>query len=165
MKCPYCASGKSRVIDTREVGDGIRRRRECQECDRRFTTYERVAPINFLVVKSDGRREEFSREKLLDGIRKACTKRPISGQVLEDLVDEISSQLYASGEVEVESRQVGELVMNALKELDDVAYVRFASVYRRFKDVDGLVDEIEEFKQWQRERQERANPTSNGGPA
>ena len=149
MKCPFCAGRKTRVIDTREVGDGIRRRRECQACRRRFTTHERVAPINLLVVKTDGRREEFSRDKLLEGIHIACAKRPIPSQVMEDLVDEISAELYASGDTEIPSRAIGELVMKQLKELDDVAYVRFASVYRRFKDVDGLIDEIEEFKQWQ----------------
>ena len=152
MKCPFCAGRKTRVIDTREVGDGIRRRRECQSCKRRFTTHERVAPINLLVVKTDGRREEFSREKLLEGIRIACAKRPIPGQVMEDLVDEISAELYASGDTEIQSRAIGELVMGQLKELDDVAYVRFASVYRRFKDVDGLIEEIEEFKQWQHQQ-------------
>jgi transcriptional repressor NrdR len=152
MKCPFCAKRKSRVIDTREVGDGIRRRRECLVCQRRYTTYERVAPINLVVVKSDGRREDFSREKIMDGIKRACAKRPIPSQVLEDLADSISAKLYASGEVEVESRQVGELVMEGLKEIDDVAFVRFASVYRRFEDVDVLVGEIEEFKDWKEHR-------------
>ena len=151
MKCPFCAKNVSRVIDTREVGDGIRRRRECQSCSRRFTTYERVAPINLLVVKNDGRREEFNRDKLLEGIRIACAKRPIPSQVLEDMVDDISARLYASGEVEVSSRVIGEMVMENLKKLDDVAYVRFASVYRRFQDVEGMVDEIEGLKEWKRE--------------
>ncbi len=151
MKCPFCAQRESRVVDTREVGDGIRRRRECLKCQRRFTTYERVAPISLLIVKRDGRREEYSRDKLYEGIRRACTKRPIPSQVLQDMVDEIESQLYASGETEIESRVVGEMVMERLKKLDDVAYVRFASVYRRFKDIDGLIEEIEEFKRWQKE--------------
>ncbi|NLS77268.1 MAG: transcriptional repressor NrdR [Chloroflexi bacterium] len=151
MKCPFCAKNLSRVIDTREIGDGIRRRRECQSCSRRFTTYERVAPINLLVVKNDGRREEYNRDKLLEGIRIACAKRPIPSQVLEDLVDDISAQLYATGEVEIPSRAIGEMVMEGLKKLDDVAYVRFASVYRRFQDVDGMVDEIQGLKEWKRE--------------
>jgi transcriptional repressor NrdR len=148
MKCPYCSQRDSRVVDTREVGDGIRRRRECLSCKRRFTSYERIAPLVLFIVKRDGRREEFSREKLSDGIRKACTKRPISNQVIEEMVDEIESQLYASGETEIESRALGEIVMERLKKLDDVAYVRFASVYRRFKDVDGLIEEAEELKRW-----------------
>ena len=152
MKCPFCSGRKTRVIDTREIGDGIRRRRECQACKRRFTTHERIAPINLLVVKTDGRREEFSRDKLFEGIRMACAKRPIPSQVLEDMVDRISAQLYTSGDTEIQSRAVGELVMAELKELDDVAYVRFASVYRRFKDVDGLIDQIEELKEWQHQQ-------------
>ncbi len=148
MKCPFCAQRESRVIDTREVGDGIRRRRECQSCQRRFTTYERVAPISLLVIKRDGRREEFNRDKLFEGLRRACTKRPISTQVLMQIADEIESQLYSSGETEVESRVIGEMVMERLKGLDEVAYVRFASVYRRFEDVDVLIEEAEELKRW-----------------
>jgi transcriptional repressor NrdR len=151
MKCPFCAQRKSRVIDTREIGDGIRRRRECQNCHRRFTTYERVAPINLFVIKSDGRREAFNHDKLLEGIRLACTKRPIPSQVIEDMVDQIAAKLYASGETEIPSRQIGKMVMERLKKLDEVAYVRFASVYRQFKDVDSLVSEIKELKQWQQE--------------
>lgn len=151
MKCPFCSHKKSRVVDTREVGDGVRRRRECLNCKRRFTTYERVAPINLLIVKRDGRREEYSREKLYKGILTACAKRPIPSQALENMVDEIESFLYSSGETEISSRTLGEMVMERLKELDDVAYVRFASVYRRFKDIDGLIEEIEDFKRWQRE--------------
>lgn len=149
MKCPFCGSQRLRVVDTREVGDGIRRRRECLECKKRFTTYERVAPISLLVVKRDGRREEFNRQKLVEGMRIACAKRPISSQLLEDIADEIESSLYSSGEVEIQSRTLGEMVMERLRKLDDVAYVRFASVYRRFKDIDGLLEEIEEFKRWQ----------------
>jgi len=152
MKCPFCGNRKSRVVDTREVGDGIRRRRECKECQKRYTTYERVAPMSLSVVKRDGRREEFNRQKLSDGIRIACAKRPISTQVVEELVNGIESKLYAAGEIEIESRKLGEMVMERLKELDDVAYVRFASVYRRFKDIDGLIEEIEEFKRWQDEK-------------
>jgi transcriptional repressor NrdR len=148
MKCPYCSLRDSRVIDTREVGDGIRRRRECISCKKRFTTYEHIAPLSLFIVKRDGRREDFSRTKLSEGIRIACAKRPIPNQAIEDMVDEIESQLYTSGETEIESRTLGEMVMARLKELDDVAYVRFASVYRRFKDVDGLIEEAEELKRW-----------------
>ncbi len=153
MRCPYCGYKEDKVVDSRATAEesAIRRRRECLNCKRRFTTYERVAPISLLVVKRDGRREEFDRDKLFEGIHRACTKRPIPSQVLQDMVDEIEAQLYASGQAEVESRAIGEMVMERLKKLDDVAYVRFASVYRRFKDVDGLVDEIEDLKRWQQE--------------
>lgn len=157
MKCPFCASRDSRVIDTREIGDGIRRRRECQSCKRRFTTYERVAPIHLLVIKSDGRREEFDREKIMEGIQLACTKRPVSSQDMEDITDQISAELYASGEQEIPSRQIGEMVMERLRKLDQVAYVRFASVYRKFKDIDSLMEEIEELKEWQQAVQQAAN--------
>mgnify|MGYP005840873571 FL=1 len=148
MRCPYCQEGDSRVIDTREVGNTIRRRRECTRCGQRFTTYERLSPVSLFVVKRDGRREPFDREKLYHGIYKACTKRPISEEQIEKLVSRIESELFALGKAEVESKVIGEMVMEQLRDLDDVAYVRFASVYRRFKDVDGLVEEIKEFKKW-----------------
>ncbi|MBC7233865.1 MAG: transcriptional repressor NrdR [Chloroflexi bacterium] len=148
MRCPYCQEGDSRVIDTREVGNTIRRRRECPRCGQRFTTYERLSPVSLLVVKRDGRREPFDREKLYLGIYKACAKRPISEEQIEKLVGHIESELFALGKAEVESKVIGEMVMEQLRDLDDVAYVRFASVYRRFKDVNGLVEEIKEFKKW-----------------
>lgn len=148
MRCPYCQEGDSRVIDTREVGNTIRRRRECTRCGQRFTTYERLSPVSLFVVKRDGRREPFDREKLYHGIYKACAKRPISEEQIEKLVSRIESELFALGKAEVESKVIGEMVMEQLRDLDDVAYVRFASVYRRFKDVDGLVEEIKEFKKW-----------------
>jgi transcriptional repressor NrdR len=151
MKCPYCG-GKTKVVDSRSAGEGIRRRRECLVCGQRFTTYERVAPIRLVVVKADGRREEFDRDKLLSGVSKACTKRPISIEAIEELVSGIEGTLYSRGEREVESRAVGEMVMERLRKLDDVAYVRFASVYRRFADVESLAQEIEDLLE--RKRQE-----------
>ena len=144
MKCPYCGN-KTKVIDSRSAGEGIRRRRECLACGQRFTTYERVAPMRLVVVKADGRREEFDRDKLLAGVRKACAKRPISTEAIEELVSGIEGKLYSREEREVESRVIGEMVMERLRGLDDVAYVRFASVYRRFADVESLAQEIEEL--------------------
>jgi transcriptional repressor NrdR len=150
MLCPYCQQGDSRVIDTRRVGTGIRRRRECVRCGQRFTTYERLAAMSLMVVKHDGRREPFDREKLHLGIQKACAKRPISEETLEKLVAQIEGDLFALGHAEVQSEVIGEMVMDQLRDVDDVAYVRFASVYRRFKDIDGLVAEIKEFRKWKR---------------
>jgi transcriptional repressor NrdR len=150
MHCPYCREGDSRVIDTRPVRDAIRRRRQCMECGQRFTTYERIAPISLLVVKRDGRREPFDRHKMYRGIVMACAKRPISDEAIESLVGRLENELFALGKAEVEAKVIGEMVMEELRDLDDVAYVRFASVYRRFKDVDGLVEEIKEFKRWKR---------------
>jgi transcriptional repressor NrdR len=143
MKCPFCGSTESRVIDTREVGDGIRRRRECQDCQQRYTTYEQVAKVTLLVVKRDGRREPFDRQKLFQGIWTACAKRPIPSEVIEDLVGDIESSLYGLGQSEVPSRVVGEMVMERLKRLDGVAYVRFASVYRSFADLEALKREVD----------------------
>lgn len=154
MKCPYCVQGHSRVIDTREVGDGIRRRRECMECGQRFTTYERIASINLVVVKRDGRREDFDREKLLNGIRTACHKRPIPTETLEQVAAEIEAKLYRLGKAEIPSEVIGELVMERLRDLDDVAYVRFASVYRHFHDVDSLAAEIEALKRRKQREEE-----------
>lgn len=143
MRCPYCGDSNSRVIDTREVGDSTRRRRECQTCSERFSTYERVALVSLLVVKRDGRREEFDRSKLFEGIRKACTKRPIPSETIERLTGGIESDLYALGKAEVESRVIGDMVMERLKELDEVAYVRFASVYRPFADLESMKREVD----------------------
>lgn len=151
MRCPYCAIEDSRVIDTREVGAEIRRRRECPACGRRFTTYERVAPAGVLVVKRDGRREEFDREKVLEGMRKACTKRAIPVQTLEEVATEVETAIYDLGGREVPSSLIGEMVMERLKALDEVAYVRFASVYRRFADVESLAREIEALRQGKKE--------------
>jgi transcriptional repressor NrdR len=153
MKCPFCASTDSRVIDTRSAEGGIRRRRECQDCQRRFTTYERVAPLRLMVIKHDGRREPFHRDKILNGIQIACAKRPITTEAIEELVSGIESELYHRGSREVTSREIGEMVMRNLRELDEVAYIRFATIYRKFADVDALVDEIENLQE-RRQREE-----------
>ncbi len=145
MKCPFCASTDSRVLDTREVGDGIRRRRECQSCKQRFTTYEQVAKVNLLVVKRDGRREPFDRQKLFDGVLRACTKRPISTEDIEQLVTNVETGLYNLGKAEVPSRVIGEMVIERLRDLDEVAYVRFASVYRSFSDLEALKREVDDL--------------------
>ena len=150
MRCPYCQEGDSRVIDSREVGNSIRRRRECIRCGQRFTTYERLTPVSLLVVKRDGRREPFDREKLHGGIRIACAKRPIPDDTIEAAVARVENALFALGRAEVESRAIGQMVMEELRALDDVAYVRFASVYRRFKDIDGLAEEIDEIRKWKK---------------
>ena len=145
MRCPYCGSQDSKVVDSRDVDGSIRRRREClaEGCAGRFTTYERVQAVALYIEKKDGRREEFSREKLLSGLRKACEKRPMRSGALEALAAEIESQLYQSGAQEVPSTTVGELVMDRLRELDPIAYVRFASVYRQFADLEALREELE----------------------
>ncbi|NLV73207.1 MAG: transcriptional repressor NrdR [Chloroflexi bacterium] len=145
MKCPYCGADESRVIDTREVGDGIRRRRECQACIQRYTTYESVVKVTLQVIKRDGRREDFDRNKLFEGIWRACTKRPIGAEVVENFVKEIENRLYSLGQAEVESRTIGEMVMEGLSRLDPVAYVRFASVYRSFTDLESLKREVDEM--------------------
>jgi transcriptional repressor NrdR len=143
MKCPFCGAPDSRVVDTREVGDGIRRRRECQTCAQRYTTYERVARVNLLVVKRDGRRESYDRQKLFEGIWKACAKRPIASEDIEAMVSDIEAELYSLGQSEVHSRVIGEMVMERLREADPVAYVRFASVYRSFADLETLKREVD----------------------
>ncbi len=148
MLCPYCQAGDSRVVDTRKVGKSVRRRRECLHCGQRFTTYEDVVPVSLMVAKRDGRREPFDRQKLRRGIQKACAKRPISEETVNKVVGVVENDLYALAKAEVQSNDIGEMVMGQLRPLDDVAYVRFASVYRRFKDIDGLVEEIEEFRRW-----------------
>jgi len=151
MKCPYCGHTESRVVDTREVGDGIRRRRECLACRQRFTTYEQVARVNLLVIKRDGRREPFDRQKLYEGIRRACAKRPVSAERIEQVVSEIETSLYNLGQAEVSSRTIGEMVMERLREIDDVAYVRFASVYRSFADIQTLKREVDQIVEQRRE--------------
>jgi transcriptional repressor NrdR len=142
MRCPYCGFQDSRVIDSRDSEEGVRRRRECVSCGERFTTYERPQSMGLMVVKKDGRREEFTREKLLLGIRKACEKRPLAMGRLEALVDGIEVALYEQGLAEVSSRQIGEMAMEELRGLDQIAYIRFASVYRHFTDIDELKDEL-----------------------
>lgn len=143
MKCPFCNHEEDKVIDSRASGEGflIRRRRECLECGRRFTTYERVEEVPLMVIKKDGRREPFDRKKVLAGLIKACEKRPIGMDDLEGIVDDIERTLEKKLEGEVDSTQIGELVMKKLHALDDVAYVRFASVYRQFKDVTQFMEE------------------------
>jgi len=143
VHCPYCGSSDSKVVDTRPVGQAIRRRRECKSCKQRFTTYERVAKVSLLVVKRDGRREEFNRQKLYDGVLKACAKRPIASDAIEDLVSRVEGYVYGLGQAEVPSSLIGERVMNELRELDAVAYVRFASVYRPFADLQALKQEVD----------------------
>ena len=138
MKCPFCAHLEDKVVDSRESKEGevIRRRRECLECGKRFTSYERIDQIPHLVVKKDGRREAFDREKVLSGLLKACQKRPVPVKAIEDLVDRVEALVHESPEREVPSDTVGEFLMDRLKDIDKVAFVRFASVYRDFKDVD-----------------------------
>jgi transcriptional repressor NrdR len=144
MKCPFCGSDEDRVIDSRVSKDGyeVRRRRVCIKCGRRFTTYERVAEEIPFVIKRDGRREPFNREKILNGVRKACEKRPISIDALEKLVDRVESWVLEQGRKEISSLEIGEKVMEELRKLDEVAYVRFASVYRQFKDVNQFFEEL-----------------------
>lgn len=148
MRCPYCDQNDDRVVDSRESKDGgtIRRRRECLACGRRFTSYEQIEDIPYMVVKNDGSREEFDRRKLLTGLRKACEKRPVPAKRLDAVVDDIESELHDREEREMSTREIGGRVMTALRELDQVAYVRFASVYRRFDDVDAFVQELQELK-------------------
>ncbi|MGE5254788.1 MAG: transcriptional regulator NrdR [Planctomycetaceae bacterium] len=147
MRCPFCQHMDDRVIDSRlsKEGDMIRRRRECTHCLRRFTTYERVEETLPLVIKKDGRRENFDRGKILAGLHKACEKRPISVETLEKLVDRIEQKLQEGGEREIPSRVIGEQIMLQLQNLDEVAYVRFASVYRSFKDVNEFMSEVKEL--------------------
>jgi len=156
MKCPFCGDLDNRVIDSRLSKDGtvIRRRRECMECSRRFTTYERVEEVMPLVIKKDGRREPFDRMKILLGLKKACEKRPISITTLEKVVDKIEHKILESGEKEIASTVIGEEVMKELYNLDHVAYVRFASVYRSFKDINQFMDELKELLD--RQKQEKA---------
>ena len=144
MKCPICKSPNSKVIDSRASADGfvIRRRRECEKCRSRFTTYERVDRVPWKVIKKDSRREDYDREKLLKGIVVACEKRPISMTKIEELVDSIEGTLEECYKQEISSREIGELVMENLHTLDEVAYVRFASVYRQFKDVNQFLNEV-----------------------
>jgi len=145
MKCPYCENEDSKVIDSRHTEDGraIRRRRECEKCGRRFTTYEKIEEMILMVIKKDGSRQAFDRNKLLNGIIRACEKRPVSIAEMEKIVDDIERGLNNTMEKEVDSKLIGELVMEKLKDIDEVAYVRFASVYRQFTDVNTFVKEVE----------------------
>ena len=147
MKCPYCLYYESKVVDSRptEEGQAIRRRRECIKCSKRFTTYEKIEEIPIMVVKKDGNRQSYDRNKLLNGIIKSCEKRPVSITVIEKMVDEIEKNLYNSLEREVTSVEIGEMIMNKLKDIDEVSYVRFASVYRQFKDLNSFMDELKKI--------------------
>lgn len=144
MRCPFCGHGETKVLDSRpsEEGSAIRRRRECERCGRRFTTYEKIEDMPLFVVKKDGRRETFDRQKILGGLLRACEKRPVALETLEGLVDDIERELRNSLRREVASREVGEMVMQRLAALDEVAYVRFASVYRQFKDINRFMEEV-----------------------
>jgi transcriptional repressor NrdR len=147
MKCPFCGHLQDKVVDSREakIGDTVRRRRECVKCGRRFTTYERIDEIPYMVVKKDGRREKFDRQKLLAGLLKACEKRPVSMSKLEHIVDEAEAFVAESPDRERPSTELGEMVMTRLRKLDKVAYVRFASVYLDFKDVREFMDELKDL--------------------
>ncbi len=156
MRCPVCGHEESKVLDSRPVADNraVRRRRECLDCGRRFTTYERADLAPLMVVKRDGRREPFDRAKALGGLIRACGKRPISMEAMEAVVDDVEREVRQNGAQEVASALIGDLVMDRLRRLDDVAYVRFASEHRRFQDVDSIAEEIETFKE--RKRREDA---------
>lgn len=144
MKCPFCNQENTRVIDSRPVPDNnsIRRRRQCDECGKRFTTYEKIETIPLTVIKKDQSREQYERRKIQDGITRACYKRPVSVERIESLMDEIETEVFNREEKEIPSALIGEIVMDKLKDLDAVAYVRFASAYREFKDVDTFMDEL-----------------------
>lgn len=147
MKCPYCGSSETKVLDKRETSDLIatRRRRECLKCNKRFTTYERVESAELIVVKKNGNRERFDRNKIKAGILKACEKRPIKIEKIDKIVDQIEAELRNKDSIEIESKEIGGLVMEKLKELDNVAYIRFASVYRQFTDLKSFEKEVEKL--------------------
>lgn len=147
MRCPFCNENSDRVVDSRESRNGhtIRRRRECLECGRRYTSYERIEDIPFMVVKRDGSRTEFDRKKLLIGLYKACEKRPVPAKSIDHIVDEVEQQVHEREEREITTQEIGQFIMNHLKDLDQVAYVRFASVYRRFEDIDAFMTELKDL--------------------
>ena len=144
MRCPYCGSENSRVVDSRPAEDNnaIRRRRQCDECGKRFTTYEKIETIPLIIIKKDNNRETYDRAKIEAGVLRACHKRPVSAAQISQLVDEVETEIFSMEEREIPSQIIGELVMNKLKDLDAVAYVRFASVYREFKDINTFMDEL-----------------------
>lgn len=147
MKCQFCNNYETKVTDTRPTDDGfvIRRRRECGSCGKRFTTYEKIEEIHIVVVKKDGTRQSFNRDKIINGLIRACEKRPVSLNEIESIANKVEKQLHSSFEKEVTAESIGELVMNELKNYDDVAYVRFASVYRQFKDINTFMDELKKI--------------------
>ncbi len=144
MKCPYCDYLESKVIDSRPIDDGasIRRRRECLKCEKRFTTYEQIESVPIVIIKKDGKRQTYNRQKLLNGILRACEKTPVSFAQVENMVLEIESVINSSLDREISSTQIGELVMDKLKKINDIAYVRFASVYREFRDINSFMEEL-----------------------
>ncbi len=160
MKCPYCNYDNDKVVDSRSSHDSqvIRRRRECTQCDKRYTTYERIEEIPLRVIKKDNSREDFDRQKLMSGILKACEKRPVSIEKIEIVVDEIEKALESRYDKEVKSVEIGEVMMKKLKLLDDIAYVRFASVYRQFKDIDQFMNEVKSLKNV--DKRKKKKPTS-----
>ncbi len=147
MRCPFCNENSDRVVDSRESREGhtIRRRRECLDCGRRYTSYERIEDIPFMVVKRDGSRTEFDRKKLLIGLYKACEKRPVPAKSIDRIVDEVEQQVHEKEDREITTQEIGQFIMNRLKNLDQVAYVRFASVYRRFEDIDAFMTELKDL--------------------
>lgn len=147
MRCPHCGHQEDKVVDSRPSHDGraIRRRRQCLHCNERFTTYEYVEQLTLTVLKSDGRREPFDRTKIIQGLKLACNKRPVSSKQMEAMTDEIEAQLHAVGRAEIESKEIGEEVMNRLRDIDEIAYVRFASVYRKFKDAAQFFQEMKKL--------------------
>jgi transcriptional repressor NrdR len=143
LNCPYCGHYDSKVIDSRDVNEGIRRRRQCLRCGNRFTTYERLQAASLFVIKKDGRREEYDRDKVLTGVRKACEKRPLESSVIDRIVDDTEAELFQMGRTEIPSRVIGDKVMARLKVMDHIAYIRFASVYREFSDISTLKEEVD----------------------
>ncbi|MGP8079044.1 MAG: transcriptional regulator NrdR [Dehalococcoidales bacterium] len=143
MKCPHCGYNDSKVLDSRDVDDGVRRRRQCLSCDSRFTTYERVQKTGLFVIKKDKRRELFNKNKLLNGIRKAFEKRPVAANMIDKVADDIEAELFKQGRQEVQSAVIGDMVMTKLKQIDQIAYIRFASVYRDFADITKLKQEVD----------------------
>lgn len=159
MKCPYCGGAESRVIDSRPGDEGVRRRRKCLACGARFTTYERVQSHSIFVVKKDGRREEFNRDKISSGIRKACEKCPLPTGTIDKLIDNIETDLYHLGKAEIPSTIIGDLVMRELEKLDHIAYIRFASVYREFADIGVLKQVVDSLA-----KEQDSTPASNQLP-
>ncbi len=147
MKCPYCGCAESKVVDSRPTDEGerIRRRRECLQCSKRFTTYEIVENTPLMVIKKDNSREPFSREKLTNGLLRACEKRPISLDQIDEIIDKVESKIYSSMEREISTKKVGDYTLDFLKDVDEVAYVRFASVYRQFQDIHSFMNELEKL--------------------
>ncbi len=152
MRCPFCAHIEDKVIDSRESreGDAIRRRRQCLKCEKRFTTYERIDEIPYMVVKKDGRREKFDRQKVLSGLLKACEKRPVSMGKLAELVDDVENRIMEAPEREISTTEIGEMLVKHLKDIDKIAYVRFASVYHDFQDVEAFFHELKDLLQKKR---------------